>query len=69
MTKGAVTHFYEDKGYGFILAKIENEPYPKQIFFHVTEFSGSPEVGANVEFKIMINNRNVMAAYEVKNAN
>jgi len=69
MINGTVTHFYEDKGYGFILAEIENEPYPKQVFFHVTEFNGSPIVGAKVEFKIMINNRNVMAAYEVKNAN
>ena len=68
MEKGTVTHFYKDKGYGFILADLENEPYPKQIFFHVTEFQGTPKVGAKVRFKIMINNRNVMAAYEVDNA-
>lgn len=68
MEKGTITHFYEDKGYGFILADLENEPYPKQIFFHVTEFQGTPKVGAKVQFKIMINNRNVMAAYEVTDA-
>lgn len=69
MEKGIVTHFYKDKGYGFLLTDLKNEMYPKQVFFHVTEFNGTPKVGDKVEFKIMINNRNVLAAYEVKNAN
>ena len=48
---GTIQHYRPDKGFGFI----RSADHLADLFFHVTEFHGSPEllrVGAKVEFNL-----------------